>query len=128
MKVGFIGLGQMGLGMAGRLIDAGHELVVFNRTSSKADSLIARGAQVASDPADACRGDVVITMLADDPALEGVVFGERGILANLRAGAVHLSMSTISLALSDRLTAEHAKARQYLVSSPVFGRPAVAAA
>ena len=128
MKVGFIGLGQMGLGMAGRLLDAGHELVVFNRTSSKADPLLARGAQVAADPAETCRGDVVVTMLADDAALEGVAFGERGILANLSAGAVHLSMSTISLALSERLTAEHTKARQHFISAPVFGRPAVAAA
>jgi 3-hydroxyisobutyrate dehydrogenase-like beta-hydroxyacid dehydrogenase len=128
MKVGFIGLGQMGLGMAGRLLDAGHELMVYNRTSSKADPLVAKGARVVADPAAVCANEVVVTMLADDPAVEGVVWGERGILAHLKAGGVHLSMSSISMGLAERLTDEHAKAGQCFVSSPVFGRPQVAAA
>jgi 3-hydroxyisobutyrate dehydrogenase-like beta-hydroxyacid dehydrogenase len=118
----------MGLGMAERLIQAGHELIVYNRTAGKADPLVAKGARVAADPSETCESEVVITMLADDAALEGVTLGAGGILAHLQPGAIHLSMSSISFALSERLTAEHLKARQHFVSAPVFGRPKVAAA
>lgn len=128
MKVGMIGLGLMGQGMAESLIRGGHELTVYNRTAKKADALVAKGARLAKTPADACKGDAVVTMLADDAALEEVAFGEQGILANLGAGAVHVSASTISVALADRLTDEHNKAGQHFVSAPVFGRPHVAAA
>jgi 3-hydroxyisobutyrate dehydrogenase-like beta-hydroxyacid dehydrogenase len=128
MKVGLIGLGMMGHGMGESLLRGGHELTVYNRTASKADALVAKGARLARSPADACRGDAVITMLADDAALEEVTFGAHGILENLSAGAAHVSASTISVALSDRLTDEHTKARQHFVSAPVFGRPQVAAA
>src|SRR5947199_9502745 len=83
MKVGFIGLGHMGAGMAGRLLQAGHEVTVYNRTPSKAQELVDRGARLAARVADACRGDAVITMLADDGAVEGVVFGEGGVLQSL---------------------------------------------
>jgi len=128
MKVGFIGLGNMGAGMAMNLLKAGHELTVYNRTPAKATALVESGAQVAASVAEACRGDVVITMLADDHALESVAFGENGILANLRSGAAHVSSSTISLALSEKLTIEHSNKGQRFVSAPVFGRPEAAAA
>lgn len=128
MNVGLIGLGLMGHGMGESLLRGGHELTVYNRTASKADALVAKGARLAKSPADACRGDVVITMVADDAALEEVTFGALGILKNLAAGAVHVSASTISVALADRLTDEHTKAGQHFVSAPVFGRPQVAAA
>jgi 3-hydroxyisobutyrate dehydrogenase-like beta-hydroxyacid dehydrogenase len=128
MKIGFIGLGRMGEGMAGVLLKAGHEVVVYNRTASKAQALVSQGARHAATVADACHGEVVITMLADDSALEGVVLGKGGVLETLSPGAIHLSMSTISLALSERLTAEHAQAKQRFASAPVFGRPHVAAA
>ena len=128
MKVGLIGLGLMGHGMAESLLRGGHELTVYNRTASKADALVAKGAQLAKTPADACRGDAIITMLSDDAALEEVTFGPHGILTNLAAGAVHISASTISVALADRLTDEHNKTGQHFVSAPVFGRPQVAAA
>ncbi|HEY5757806.1 MAG TPA: NAD(P)-dependent oxidoreductase [Steroidobacter sp.] len=128
MKVGLIGLGMMGHGMAESLLRGGHELTVYNRTAKKADALVAKGAQLAKTPADACRGDVVITMLSDDAALEEVIFGAHGILTNLSPGGVHVSASTISVALADRLTDEHSKAKQHFVSAPVFGRPHVAAA
>lgn len=128
MKVGLVGLGLMGQGMGESLLRAGHELTVYNRTASKADALVAKGARLAKTPADASRGDLVITMVADDSALEEVTFGAQGILENLSAGAVHVSASTISVALADRLTEEHARARQHFVSAPVFGRPQVAAA
>jgi 3-hydroxyisobutyrate dehydrogenase-like beta-hydroxyacid dehydrogenase len=128
MKVGFIGIGNMGLGMAASLLKAGHEVTVYNRTASKAEALVKQGAAYGSRVADACRGDAVITMLSDDSAAESVVFGEDGMLRNLRQGAVHISASTISVALSEKLAAAHAQHKQKYVSAPVFGRPDAAAA
>jgi 3-hydroxyisobutyrate dehydrogenase-like beta-hydroxyacid dehydrogenase len=128
MKVGFIGLGSMGSGMARNLLKAGHELTVYNRTPEKVKALVQQGARGAVSVGDACKGDVVITMLADDGAVENVVFGEAGILASLRKGAIHVSSSTISVALSERLTAEHTKRGQRFVAAPLFGRPEAAAA
>lgn len=128
MKVGFVGLGQMGIGMAASLLKAGHEVTVYNRTAAKAQPLVAQGARVAPQVADACRGEAVITMLSDDAALESVAFGEGGIVASLGEGSTHISMSTISVALGERLTAAHTDARQRFVSAPVFGRPEAAAA
>ena len=123
MDVGLIGLGGMGTGMAKSLLRAGHRVTVFNRTASRAEALRADGATVASTPADACRAGVVMTMLADDAALESQVFGDGGILASLPRGGIHISCSTIGVALSDRLTAAHAAAGQEFISCPVFGRP-----
>ena len=128
MKVGFIGLGHMGAGMAGNLLKAGHEVTVYNRTRAKAEALVRRGAKEAATIADACRGDAVFTMLANDDAVEAVVFGEHGILDSLRAGAIHISSSTISVGLAERLAAAHAGAGQGFVAAPVFGRPELAAA
>jgi 3-hydroxyisobutyrate dehydrogenase-like beta-hydroxyacid dehydrogenase len=98
MRVGFIGLGNMGSEMALNLLNAGHEVTGYNRTASKLQALVALGAHAAAQPADACRGDVVITMLTDDAAVEGVAFGETGIIAGLGKDAIHISMSTISVA------------------------------
>jgi 3-hydroxyisobutyrate dehydrogenase-like beta-hydroxyacid dehydrogenase len=128
MKVGFIGLGNMGSGMAANLLKGANEVVVYNRTASKAQKLVEQGARYAGRVADACQGDVVITMLADDTAVEGACFGDSGVIGNLRKGAIHISASTISVALSERLTAAHAAAGQRFVSAPVFGRPEAAAA
>ncbi|MDQ0396499.1 NAD(P)-dependent oxidoreductase [Labrys monachus] len=128
MKVGFIGLGQMGVGMAANLLKAGHEVTVYNRTPAKAEALVAQGARAAATIAQACAGDAVMTMLSNDEAATEVVFGEGGLLASLPAGAVHVSSSTISVALSERLEAAHAGAGQRYASVPVFGRPDAAAA
>jgi 3-hydroxyisobutyrate dehydrogenase-like beta-hydroxyacid dehydrogenase len=128
MNAGFIGLGNMGRGMARNLLKAGHTLTVYNRTRQRAEELQAEGARVGERVADACRGDVVMTMLADDPGVEHVVFGSDGLLAALGADTVHVSMSTISVALSRRLAETHAKASRVYVSAPVFGRPEAAAA
>ena len=128
MKVGFIGLGNMGSGMAANLLKAGHELVVYNRTPAKARALVEQGAQAAAQVSDACQSDAVITMLADDNAVESTVFGDKGMLASLGKGALHISMSTISVALSERMALAHGKAHQRFVSAPVFGRPDAAAA
>jgi 3-hydroxyisobutyrate dehydrogenase-like beta-hydroxyacid dehydrogenase len=128
MKVGFIGLGQMGIGMAANLLKAGHEVTVYNRTAAKAQLLVAQGARRAAQVANACGGEAVITMLADDRALESVAFGERGIVAGLGKCSVHISMSTISVALAEKLGAAHADAGQRFVAAPVFGRPEAAVA
>jgi 3-hydroxyisobutyrate dehydrogenase-like beta-hydroxyacid dehydrogenase len=128
MKIGFIGLGHMGSGMAANLVKAGHEVTVYNRSPAKSQVLAAQGAKIAHSVAEACQGEVVMTMLADDAAVENVAFGGHGILASLRPGAVHVSSSTISVALSTKLTARHAEAAQHFVAAPVFGRPEAAAA
>jgi 3-hydroxyisobutyrate dehydrogenase-like beta-hydroxyacid dehydrogenase len=114
--------------MALNLIKAGHELTVYNRTIEKAESLVEQGALRGANVADACTGEVVITMVADDNALEKVAFGGKGILDSLREGGIHLSASTISVALSDKLATAHKEKGQHFVSAPVFGRPEAAAA
>jgi 3-hydroxyisobutyrate dehydrogenase-like beta-hydroxyacid dehydrogenase len=131
MKVGFIGLGNMGNGMARNLLKAGHSVTVYNRTRSRAGELQQEGASVADAPADASHGEVVITMLADDHAVEQVVFGadgSAGVLSAIDSTSIHISMSTISVALSDKLAAAHAAKRTAYVAAPVFGRPAAAEA
>jgi 3-hydroxyisobutyrate dehydrogenase-like beta-hydroxyacid dehydrogenase len=129
MKLGFIGLGSMGRAMAASLLAAGHELTVYNRSAARAEPLRERGARVASAPAEAAAGaELVFSMLADDAAVESVTLGASGILAGLAPDAIHVSSSTISVALSDRLAAGHAAAKQGYVAAPVFGRPEAAAA
>ncbi len=118
----------MGTPMALRLLAAGHELSVWNRTEGRTKPLICEGAIAAATPAEAELGaDVVITMLFDDAAHEEVLFGPNGLVDALSPGALHISCSTISVALSDRLTAAHAEAGQDFIAAPVFGRPDVAA-
>ncbi|HEV2325731.1 MAG TPA: NAD(P)-dependent oxidoreductase [Terracidiphilus sp.] len=129
MKIGFLGLGQMGTPMAMRLLAAGHELSVWNRTEERADPLLREGAILAGTPAEAELGaEVVITMLFDDAACERVVFGDNGLMDALSPGAIHVSCSTISVALSERLTAEHTRRGHHFVAAPVFGRPNIAEA
>jgi len=129
MKVGFIGLGSMGSGMARNVMNAGHTLVAYNRTRSRAEELQGLGATVAKSAGEAAAGaDVVITMLADDRAEEDVVFGPGNVLESLAAGKAHVCMSTISVALSRRLTDAHQKKSQGYIAAPVFGRPEAAAA
>ena len=100
MDVGFIGLGQMGRAIALNLVKAGHRVAAYNRTRARAEALASEGAEIADSVADAARRPVVITMLADDHAVEEVFFGEGKGLSALGAGAVHISMSTISVALA----------------------------
>ncbi len=124
MKIAFVGLGRMGMGMARNLLRAGYDLAVYNRTREKAEALAGDGARVASSPADACRdAEVVLTMVADDHAVEEVVFGNNGIASAMKDGCIHVSHSTISTALARRLTAEHGQRKQGYLSVPVFGRP-----
>jgi 3-hydroxyisobutyrate dehydrogenase-like beta-hydroxyacid dehydrogenase len=127
MDVGFVGLGHMGTPIALNLLKAGHRLIVYNRTRSKAEVLAASGAQIAERITDTCRGEVLITMLSDDAAVEDIMFGH-GCLSALARNSIHVSMSTISATLSDRLTEAHGNAGKAYVAAPVFGRPDAAAA
>lgn len=134
MKVGFIGLGNMGQAMARNLARGGVELTVFNRTRSRAEALSGDGVRIAERPSEAVQdAEVVITMLADDNAVESTIFGSGdaanpGVLRVVKRGALHVSMSTISVALSKRLKESHEAAGHIYVSAPVFGRPEAAAA
>lgn len=128
MNVGFIGLGRMGRGMAGRLLAAGHDLAVYNRTRAKADALGEAGAKVVASIAELVRhGDVTITMLADDPALEAVALQPGGLVQALPRGAIHMVMGTHGVDVVRRIGASHAAAGQILVAAPVLGRPDMAA-
>jgi 3-hydroxyisobutyrate dehydrogenase-like beta-hydroxyacid dehydrogenase len=128
MRIGFIGLGNMGQAMARRLVENGHELVVWNRSHEKAQQFAEQtGTSAAEHPADAARAEAVITMLSDDAAVEAVVFGLEGILTTSQPGTIHISMSTISPALSQRLAAAHEERGEKYVAAPVLGRPEAAA-
>jgi 3-hydroxyisobutyrate dehydrogenase-like beta-hydroxyacid dehydrogenase len=126
MKIGFIGLGQMGHGMAGRLIDSGYQLSVWNRSRAAAETFRPRGAIVAERPDALLDADVVITMLADDAAVEAVWIAS-GMVRRLPASSIHLNMASVSLGMGRRLTEMHHAAGASYVSAPVFGRPCAAA-
>jgi 3-hydroxyisobutyrate dehydrogenase-like beta-hydroxyacid dehydrogenase len=118
----------MGLPIARNLLKAGHELTVYNRTRSKAEALAAAGAKVANSLTEASTAEVVMTMLADDQAVEQTTLEDGGILNTLASGGIHISLSTVSTALSRRLTVAHAARGQNFIASPVFGRPDAAEA
>lgn len=129
MKIGFVGIGPMGVGMARRLLDAGHTLSVHNRTEARAQTVVDAGARWSATPADAAQdAELVFSMLADDAAVEAMTLGADGIAEGLAAGAVHVSSSTISVALSGRLAAAHGERGQGYLSATVLGRPPAAAA
>src|ERR1700728_1119375 len=129
MKVGFLGLGNMGLAMARNLIKAGHSLTVYNKTIARAEQLVPLGAKVARTPGQApSDAEAIITMVADDAAVEAIVLGHNAAHEALPPGSVRLAMSTMSVAMARRLTATHRERKQFFVSAPVFGRPDAAEA
>lgn len=129
MNLAFLGLGNMGAHMARNLLAAGHHVAVWNRTLSKADELRAHDATVANSVADAVRGaEIAITMMADDHAVASAMLAPGGIAETLAPGAIHISMSTISVAISQQFAAEHHQRGQHYVAAPVFGRPEAASA
>lgn len=137
MRIGFIGLGNMGQPMVRNLLRAGHEMTVFDRTRDRAEALRSEGVRVAQSPAEAARNaQVLMTMVANDAALEDVMFPTNDqdasepapALPELDRRAIHISMSTIGVALSRRLAEAHAKAAQGYLAAPVFGSPEAAAA
>jgi 3-hydroxyisobutyrate dehydrogenase-like beta-hydroxyacid dehydrogenase len=128
LRVGFIGLGRMGQAMANRILGAGHDLVVFNRTAEKATELVKAGALLATSVKASCEGrEVVITMVSDDAALREVALGPGGIRESLAPGDIHLAMGTHAVAEIQKLAAAHAESKQILVAAPVLGRPDMAA-
>ena len=126
MNIGFIGLGQMGSGMASRLIDSGHQLVVWNRTRAATDAFAARGAAVADAIEDTLTADIVISMLADDAAVQAVWIAT-GLYQKLPATTLHLNMASVSLRMGRQLDALHQQQGSPYVAAPVFGRPQFAA-
>ena len=129
MRIAFLGLGNMGAPMAQNLLRAGHEVSVWNRTAAKAEALEATGAKAAHTPAEAGRAaEIALSMLADDDAVRAAVLHAGGLAEGLPHGALHVSMSTISVAFSRELAKEHHKRGQRYMTAPVFGRPDAAAA
>jgi len=129
MRIGFIGLGNMGAGIAANLLRAGHELTVWNRTAQKSAALVQLGARLADNPRDAAAsGEICFSIVADDAALRSVLEGDEGLVAGLQPGAIHISMSTISVAMSEATAAQHTQRGQHFIAAPVFGRPDAAAA
>ncbi len=129
MKVGFIGLGRMGQGMARRVLDAGNDLIVYNRTPEKAKDLGDAGATVVDTIAAVTQDrDVVITMVTDDAAIEAIAKGDGGLIEALPQGKIHLAMGTNSVEMTKSIAAAHADAGQVFVAAPVLGRPDRAAA
>lgn len=126
MKIGFIGVGQMGRGMAARLAERGHALVVWNRTAPAAEHLRTHGATIAASPDETLDSEIVITMLADDAAVEAVWIVS-GLISRMPRSTVHLNMASVSLSMGRRLTAMHRERGIQYLSAPVFGRPEVAA-
>lgn len=130
--IAFLGLGQMGAPMARLLLNHGHNVTLWNRTREKAESVAAGNARIAASPQEAVAGaGIVFTMLSDDAATEAVLFGEAnhpGFIDALPANAIHITLSTIGVALARRITAAHQERGQHHVGAPVFGRPAVAEA
>jgi len=128
MRISFLGLGKMGTPIVRHLLKSGDHVTVWNRTASHAEALAREGAHAAKTPAEAVAGcDVVFTMVMDDAALEDVLYAGH-LLDSLAKGAIHVSLSTVSVALSKKLTEEHARRGQHFVAAPVFGRPHVAEA
>lgn len=126
--IGFIGLGDLGQSMARTLLNAGYKLKVYNRTAQKAQAFAALGAEAVPNPSEVLTpGSIVISVVADDAALESVVMSA-GFLANLGPNGIHLSMSTVSPVLSQKLADLHAEYGSLFVEAPVFGRPEAAAA
>ncbi len=124
MRIAFLGLGNMGAPIARNLARAGHQLTVFNRTQAKAEPLRKEGARVAASASEAVAdAEILVSMLADDTAVSSTL---REIFDHLRPEAVHVSASTISVALSRELEHEHEARRQRYLAAPVIGRPEAA--
>jgi 3-hydroxyisobutyrate dehydrogenase-like beta-hydroxyacid dehydrogenase len=128
VKIGVIGLGTMGQPIARRIARAGHEILAWNRTPGRAETLPRESAVAVRSPAEACQAELVLTILSDDAAVEGLMFdGSRLITAGM-PGLVHACLSTISDRLARRLAAAHEAAGQAYLSAPLFGPPEAVAA
>jgi 3-hydroxyisobutyrate dehydrogenase-like beta-hydroxyacid dehydrogenase len=128
MRIAFLGTGQMASAIIPLLLKNGHDVTVWNRTAAKLAPLVEQGAKAAGTPSEAVsQSEVIFTMLLDDASMEDVVLGAGGFIGAMPEGAVHVSLSTISVELSQKLTLEHTARKREFVAAPVFGRPNVAA-
>jgi 3-hydroxyisobutyrate dehydrogenase-like beta-hydroxyacid dehydrogenase len=127
MKIGFLGLGNMGQAVAANLLKGGHELLVWNRSPGASQALVEQGATAVSEPAQAFAADVVFSMLADDKALRAVLL-DSGLLKQLKGPLIHVNMATIAVTFADELAGLHAAQGLDYIAAPVMGRPNVAAA
>jgi 3-hydroxyisobutyrate dehydrogenase-like beta-hydroxyacid dehydrogenase len=129
MRVGFIGVGRMGKGMALRILSGNHDLTVYDAYTPATLDFASTGARVATSVADCCKDrEIVITMLAEDAAVRDVAFEKGGMCESLPAGAIHMASGTYGIETIRMLEAAHAKANQTLIAVPVLGRPDLAAA
>jgi 3-hydroxyisobutyrate dehydrogenase-like beta-hydroxyacid dehydrogenase len=127
MKIGFLGLGNMGQAVAANLLKGGHELLVWNRSPDASQALVAQGATAVSEPAQAFAAEVVFSMLADDNALRAVLL-DSGLLKQLKGPLIHVNMATIAVTFAEELAGLHAARGVDYIAAPVMGRPNVAAA
>ena len=127
MKIGFLGLGNMGQAVAGNLLKGGHELLVWNRSPGAAQPLVEQGATAVTEPAQAFAADVVFSMLADDKALRAVLL-DSGLLKQLKGPLIHVNMATVAVTFADELSELHAAQGIDYIAAPVMGRPNMAAA
>jgi 3-hydroxyisobutyrate dehydrogenase-like beta-hydroxyacid dehydrogenase len=127
MKIGFLGLGNMGQAVAANLLKGGHELLVWNRSPGASQALVEQGATAVSEPAQAFAADVVFSMLADDKALRAVLL-DSGLLKQLKGPLIHVNMATIAVTFAEELAGLHAARGVDYIAAPVMGRPNVAAA
>jgi len=126
-RVAFIGLGNMGAGIARNLMRAGFTLTVHNRTEAKMKPFVDAGATPARSPREAAAGaDIVVTSLMGDDSVLSVVEGETGLLAGMKPGAIHVGTSTVSPQCATRLAKMHAQHGSHYLAAPVLGRPDVA--
>jgi 3-hydroxyisobutyrate dehydrogenase-like beta-hydroxyacid dehydrogenase len=129
MKVGFVGLGNLGTPIAENILDKGHALMVYNRTAAKAQPLGEKGAVIATSVEEVANAsDVVFSIVSDDAALNNITLHEHGIAANLKAGGIHISMSTILPATATNLAGVHEQHHNHYIAAPVMGRPEAAKA
>lgn len=129
MNLGFIGLGRLGTPVALNLLEGNKQLYIYNRTTSKMEPLVVRGATACNSVKElASKCDIVFTLVSDDDAINDVTLKEDGIAANLKPGGIHVSISTISPTASEKLAEHHASLNQHYVAAPVMGRPAAAEA
>jgi 3-hydroxyisobutyrate dehydrogenase-like beta-hydroxyacid dehydrogenase len=126
MNIGFIGLGNMGKALVPRLLNAGHQVTVWNRSPEPVKELVAKGAKAAAKPADTARADFLVSMLANDEATRSVIL-DQGVLDAASPGLIHLNLATISVALAKELGQLHARRNVGYIAAPVFGRPQAAA-
>jgi 3-hydroxyisobutyrate dehydrogenase-like beta-hydroxyacid dehydrogenase len=129
MKIGFIGLGNLGTPIAFNLLESGHQLFVYNRTAAKTAPLTAKGAIATNSIAALAKEcHIVFSIVSDDTAVKSICTGEQGLVANLAPGSIHVNISTILPATAAEIAVMHEQYGLHYLAAPIFGRPEVVAA